>query len=359
MREGSCNFLRVENISVKAGDFSLKNISLSIERGTYFVLLGPTGTGKTLLLETIAGIKRPERGRIYLKGVDITRMEPEKRGIGFLYQDCLLFPHMTVYENIAFGLKSRRCAEVLIRKRVEEVASLLGICHLLQRDPRGLSGGEEQRVALARALAPEPELILLDEPLSALDPETKKVLKGELRDLHEKLKNTVIHVTHDFEEALNLAERIGVIFNGRIVQEGDPLEVFRKPVCEEVARFTGIENIFYGTVRREKENDLHFNALFEADDLRIKCISEREGRSAATIRPEEIIISREPLISSARNTFKGTVFEINRMGFLCRIKVACPQIFVVVTTHQSVTEMDIRQGEEVYISFKATAVHIF
>lgn len=353
------DFLYIENIHLKAGTFSLKGITLSIRKGSYFVLLGPTGSGKTLLLETVAGIRMPAAGRILVDGKDITHCEPEKRNIGFMYQDSLLFPHLSVMENIAFSLRARRLPKDAIIKRLHEVAALVGIEHLLNRMPDGLSGGEKQRVSLARALAHKPWLLLLDEPLSALDPETRRILRHELRRIHAQSGCTVIHVTHDFEEALYLADRLGVIFNGTILQEGDPFEVFKKPKTPEVARFTGTENIFLGVVKREMDSDGHFNAVFETGSIKIRCISDREGKCFASIRPEEIIISLDPPRSSARNIFKGIVEDILQSGPLCRINVKCGEKFVVLTTHQSIEDMDIKEGKEVYISFKATGVHIF
>jgi len=219
----------VRGLALRAGGFRLSGIDLSAESGEYIVLLGPTGAGKTILLEAIAGLRRPAGGRILLDGHDITETPPERRGIGFLYQDYALFPHLTVAENIAFGLRARRIPRDEIRTRVEEIARLLKIEILLPRRPGSLSGGERQRVGLGRALAIAPPLLLLDEPLSALDPEMREGLQRELLQVHRTLRTTTVHVTHDFEEAIGLGDRVAVMDQGTIVQKGTAEEIFRRP----------------------------------------------------------------------------------------------------------------------------------
>ena len=247
--------MEIKSLWVELEEFRLCDINLEIAAGEYFVVLGPTGAGKTVLLETIAGLHRPRRGRILLAGEDITHAPPERRGIGFVYQDYALFPHLSVAGNIAFGLRLRGMGRGEIEKRVAAIGRLLGIEHLLHRMPGTLSGGEAQRVALARALVIEPRLLLLDEPLSALDPETREGLQRELGRIHRELGTTTIHVTHDFEEAVALGDRIAVLREdrldeglreGRIVQVGRPEEIFRRPASEFVARFVGVRNIFRG-----------------------------------------------------------------------------------------------------------------
>ncbi|RLG70326.1 MAG: hypothetical protein DRO11_06430, partial [Methanobacteriota archaeon] len=211
----TCN-LQIEDLWVDLAEFRLCEVNLDIAAGEYFVILGPTGAGKTVLLETIAGLHRPLRGRIVLAGQDITHAPPERRNIGFVYQDYALFPHLNVAQNIAFGLKLRGMGRSDVEERVAAISELLRIQHLLHRMPEALSGGEAQRVALARALVIEPELLLLDEPLSALDPETREALQQELGQIHQKLGTTTIHVTHNFEEAVALGDRIAVLREKRV-----------------------------------------------------------------------------------------------------------------------------------------------
>lgn len=240
--------LRLEDISLRLGDFRLREISLHVKPGTYLALLGPTGTGKTVLLETIAGIHKPGSGHIYIKDQDITSLAPEKRHLGIVYQDYALFPHLTVFRNIAFGLRLKGTPGREIRQAVEKMASFLEIGHLLKRLPTRLSGGERQRVALARALVIEPYVLLLDEPLSALDHGTRSRIQNELKRVHVELGVTIIHITHDLTEAFFLADKLAVIENGRLLQEGSPEDVCNRPKDRSVAELVGIENLIEATV---------------------------------------------------------------------------------------------------------------
>lgn len=219
-------------------EFSLKKIDLKIEKNEYFVLLGPTAAGKTLLLELIAGFYAPDRGEIWIDGVRATHLPPEKRRVGFVYQDYALFPHMTVRDNVEFGLrlKGRLDAE----KRAKELMEKFGVSYLAERKPNTLSGGEKQRVAIARALAIDPEVLLLDEPLSALDRRTQEQTRAELKRVQEETGITAVHVTHNQAEAILLADRIGLMMEGELVQVGTAEEVFTRPATRKVAEFLGV-----------------------------------------------------------------------------------------------------------------------
>lgn len=230
--------LKIQNLNKNLGEFTLKNINFQIEKGEYFVLLGPSGTGKSIILETIAGLYKPDYGRIYFNEIDLTNEYPENRGIGFVYQDYVLFPHISVKENIIFGLKQKKLSKSEINKKLDDILSMFNIRHLINRKPLTLSGGEKQRVAIARAIITSPKILLMDEPLSSLDPKTKEEFIYMLKDIHNKRKNTVIHVTHDFNEALFLADKIAVINNGTIVEVGTPKEIFKNPTSDFVANFT-------------------------------------------------------------------------------------------------------------------------
>ena len=240
--------LKLEGISVRLGEFRLRDISLHVKAGTYLTLLGSTGTGKTVLLETIAGVHKPGNGRIHIKGRDVTRVAPEKRNLGIVYQDYALFPHLTVFQNIAFGLNLKGYPGKKIKGAVEEMAGFLEIRHLLKRRPSRLSGGERQRVALARALVMEPYVLLLDEPLSALDRVSRNRIQNELKRIHIQLGITIVHITHDLAEAFFLADYLVVMKDGRILQEGAPEEVCRRPNNRSVAELVGIENLISATV---------------------------------------------------------------------------------------------------------------
>ena len=370
--------LQVRDLWVDLREFQLREIQLDVAAGEYFVVLGPTGAGKTVLLETIAGLFQPHRGRVLVDGEDITTMAPERRGIGFVYQDYALFPHLDVAGNIAFGLRLnglrsadspldalRRLVGRLgypndlgekIRRHVEDISQLLSIDHLLHRRPRTLSGGEQQRVALARALVVEPRLLLLDEPLSALDPETREGLQRELARVPRELGTTTLHVTHDFEEAVALGDRIAVVHEGRVVQVGTPEDIFRRPADRFVARFVGVRNIFEGAVLHQ---DGEGYSSFQSGHLELAVVTDLTGPAHASIRPEDIIISRDPLRSTARNHFQGHVVDIADRGTLIYVTVSVPPAFTCVMTRRSLEELALQEDKDVYLAFKASAVHVF
>ncbi|MFO7967053.1 MAG: ATP-binding cassette domain-containing protein [Archaeoglobaceae archaeon] len=232
--------LEVQNISKRLGNFQLNDISLEIGN-EYFVLLGPTGAGKSVLIEIIAGMFTPDKGKITINGLDATFMLPEKRKIGFVPQDYALFPHLNVFKNIEYGLRVKGETNY---SKVEELAQTLGIEHLLYRDPKTLSGGEKQRVALARALVIQPQLILLDEPLSAVDLRTKEKLMEELRKVHSEFAVPIVHVTHSFIEAAALSDRVAVMMDGEVKQVGEIKHLFSQARDEQVADFIGVKGLF-------------------------------------------------------------------------------------------------------------------
>ena len=349
--------LQLRHLSVDLKEFHLRHIDLAVDAGQYFVVLGPTGAGKTVLLETIAGLFEPHQGRLLLHGRDITATPPEHRGIGFVYQDYALFPHLDVADNVAFGLKLRRSLDrPAIDHRVNETCSLLSIDHLLHRDPATLSGGERQRVALARALVVEPRLLLLDEPLSALDPKTREGLQHELGRIHRQLGTTTLHVTHDFEEAIALADRIAVMHQGRIVQVGSPPDIFRRPATPFVAHFVGVRNVFAGSV---EPGDRQGYDTFRSNELEMAVITDVAGEAHASIRPEDIVISRHPLGGSFQNHFQGRIQDIADRGTLVYVTVRASADFTCAITRRSLEEMALREDKEVQIGFKTSAVHVF
>ncbi len=225
--------IRTEEITFRVGTFQLQRLSIEIANGEYLILLGPPGSGKTIFLECICGLKRLESGKIYIDGRDVTNLEPRLRGIGYVPQDYALFPHLSVEQNIAFGLRVRGRAE----GKVVETADLLGIRQLLPRPIAGLSGGEKQRVALARALVLQPKILLLDEPVSALDEVTRQEVCAQLRSIQRKLGLTTIHVSHNLEEAFSVADRAAILHQGVLKQIGTMDELSLKPNSDFVARF--------------------------------------------------------------------------------------------------------------------------
>ncbi len=240
--------LRLKDVRVNLGDFQLKNITLNVKSGEYMVLLGPTGTGKTVLLETISGIHPVGSGSIFIHGRDATHLPPEKRNLGVVYQDYALFPHLTVRKNIAFGLGFKGIRGDDAERAVNKIAGFLDIRSILERHPDNLSGGERQRVALARALVLDPYVLLLDEPLSALDRLTRDRLKRELKRIHQETGVTILHITHDLSEAFFLADHLAVMRDGEILQVGSPEAVLKSPANRTVAQLLGIENLIPGKI---------------------------------------------------------------------------------------------------------------
>ncbi|MHC4797466.1 MAG: ATP-binding cassette domain-containing protein, partial [Planctomycetota bacterium] len=233
--------LRVEGLQRRVGVFQLRIDQWTIEQGQYIALVGPSGAGKTMLLETLAGLHRPDGGRIWIDDRDVTFEPPEDLGIGFVYQDCWLFPHLTVRQNIDFG---RRYHPKSLGPTTEELVDMLHITDLLERNPQTLSGGERQRVALARALAIQPRLLFLDEPLGTLDPVTREHVGTELQNCHRAFGTTTVHVTHDHIEARTFGDSVAVMLRGGLEQSGPTEEVFKHPRTTELAGFLGCENLF-------------------------------------------------------------------------------------------------------------------
>ncbi len=347
--------IKIEEIAKRWEGFAIDDINLEIHDGEYFVVLGPTGAGKTLLLELIAGFHTPDKGKIYIDGEDATEKPPYERKIGFVYQDYMLFPNMNVYENIAYGLKINKMNESEVDAIVKKFARMLHIEKILHRSPAKLSGGEQQRVAIARALAIKPKILLLDEPLAALDEMLRFEIMKEMKEINRKLGITFIHVTHSKEEAMILADRIAVMNNGRILQVGKPEEIFRKPKSKFMAEFVGVENIFRGTARTK--NGL---TIFNAGNIKIYSSIPFEGEGYASIRPEDIILSKNEIKSSARNCIKGVIKKIEDIGRLIRIEVECNGIpFIVNVTREAADEIELNIGKDVYLIFKAQNVNLF
>jgi molybdate/tungstate transport system ATP-binding protein len=346
--------IRLKGVSKQYDKFALKKIDLEIKEGEYSVILGSTGAGKTLLLELIAGFSKPDEGSIIMFNNDVTNKPPEERGIGFVYQDYMLFPHLNVFDNIAFGLKLRKLTKVEIKRKIIKMAKILNITKLLHRDTSTLSGGESQRVALARALILKPKILLLDEPLSALDSRNQDKVRNEIRELHKKFKITTIHITHNRDEAIILGDKIIIIEKGSIHQVGTAEEVFRKPATRFVAEFVGVQNILSGVI--EKRGQIKIKGL---NGKRIYTTSELTGKVNIALRPEDIIISSEEVKTSARNVFHGRVKTMSDRGVVVSITVDVGRKFTIYITKQSLSELGITIGSKVHIMFKASAIHVF
>lgn len=347
--------LAVRDLSKRLGGFAMRGVSFDVPDGGYFVLLGASGVGKTVVLETLAGIVRADSGQILLDGEDVTWRRPQNRRMAMVYQNHALFPHMTVAQNIAFPLRARRRSRRHTRERVSELAGALGVSALLHRFPGSLSGGEAQRVAVARTLAAEPRCLLLDEPMNSLDMKAKGEVRRLLRGLHRE-GHTVVHVTHDYEEAVSLATHIGVMEGGTVVQAGTPQEVLHHPASEFVARFIGVPNFFEGRLEGGAGSDAGLKQFVTAG-LAFEILTDAApGPGCLVFRSEDVTISRARPDGSARNAFLGTVVDLApaRLGVELLIDMGV-EVGVLVTMG-SVERLELRCGQKVWISIKATAM---
>jgi len=355
--------ISLQNVSARAGNFSLADISFDVPQGAYGVVIGPAGAGKTTLLETIAGVVRASTGKIILGGQDLTHAPPELRRLGIVYQHAYLFPHLSVRQNVEYGATGTSVVDDMIER--------FGIDALAQRSVASLSGGERQLVAIARTLARRPEVLLLDEPFSALDPRTRNVARRILRTIYFERRFTVLQVTHDFSEAGLLGDVAIMLDRGRVVQRGDPAEVFRKPASPYIADFLGAENVFAGTARpispeppdwyaSDDKEFIQHAVAFTTGSLTFYALGDVvPGPAHAVIRAEEVSISAEPSMSSVQNQFRGTIREIVPVGALTRITVdASGTPIVAAVTARSVRELQLFVGVQVVVGFKATAVHL-
>lgn len=349
--------LEVKDISARLGSFELSKLSFHLQEGDYLTVLGLSGAGKTVLLEVIAGLVTARSGTIVLNGKNITHQSIQKRKVGLVYQDMALFPHLTVKKNIAYPLWGRGLSKEAINKQVEKLATLTRVPHLLNRQPATLSGGEAQRVALARILASDPELLLLDEPLASLDVKLRQELRELLRQINQQGK-TIIHVTHDYMEAATLSKKIAIIENGKLLQWGNPDEVFRNPVSEFVARFSGIKNIFACTFEPSAQNNGVFTGKSPKGNF-IRLTHAPRGNEAHLMIPgEDIIISGHQLQTSAMNQYKGIITNIYPQSHGIEVIVDAGEEFSVAVTKKSMDALGLAREKEVWISFKASAVKI-
>jgi molybdopterin-binding protein len=355
--------ISLQRVSARAGGFTLSDVSFDVPDGGYGVVIGPAGSGKTTLLETIAGVIRPTSGRILLGREDMTSAPPEARRLGIVYQHAYLFPHLDVRANIAYGAANEESAA--------DMSDRFGVTAMADRAVEALSGGERQLVAMARALARRPDVLLLDEPFSALDPRTRTAARRIVRALHQERRFTVLQVTHDFAEAGLLGDVAIMLDRGRVVQQGEPAEVFRKPASPYIADFLGAENVFAGTaheiraetsdVVEEADRDVTQHAIaFKTGALTFYALGDAvDGTTHAVIRAEEISISAEPSASSVQNQFRGRIVEIVSAGALSRVTIdASGTPIVAAITARSVRELQLAPGIEVVAGFKATAVHL-
>ena len=339
--------LKLKDITKKLGTFCLSNINLELQEGTYYVLLGRSGSGKTQLLELIAGLNKPDSGEIWMNGENITQSRIQERKIGLVFQDYAIFPNMSVFGNISYSLSSGRFDRNLVREKVNTIASELNISHLLGRSTQHLSGGEMQRVALARTLITSPGLLLLDEPMASIDASLKDDIKRLFRRLNRQ-GLTIIHVTHDYREAVSLASKVGVIHNGKIIQEGTPDEVFRKPVNRFVARYAGIRNFFRVTFKKENGG---WKALSHNKLVFRLAGDSYPSEGLLILRSDDINVMTAPPGSHTINSFKGIITEILPSEYGVEITVDAGETFYIDISSDTYKSHSLKELSEVWINF--------
>lgn len=384
--------IEIERLHYSVGNFALEDVSLQVRAGEYFVLLGPSGSGKTVLLECLCGLNRIDSGRISIAGVDVTRLEPRNRGIGYLPQDYALFPDRSVVANSLYGLESDRafyvrklrdaltcvprlCRHAVMRlsegKPVDEdelppeaarLLDMMGVRHLAQRLPGKLSGGEKQRVALARALAVQPRLLLLDEPVSALDEQTRDALCPELKQLQQATHMTTIHVCHSLAEMLAVADRVGVIRHGRILQVGTPQEILERPKTRVVAQFVQVGNLFAAKAEADGEwLDLVGPGSIGFRAPHTSSVTSDEIASFM-IRPEHVHVekSRTDGMPDGTTWLKGTIRVLTDSGPLVRLAIDCGE-GLEMSASMGKSEYNQRRflpGDHVWLAVAPGDVHV-
>ena len=348
--------LKLEGIHKAFGDFvALKSIDLTIESGELVCFLGPSGCGKTTLLRIIAGLERQTRGRIIQDGRDVSLAPPAARDYGIVFQSYALFPNLTIEQNVAYGLVNRRRAHEEIRARVAELLTLVGLPSEGRKFPSQLSGGQQQRVALARALATSPNLLLLDEPLSALDAKVRERLRGEVRGLQQRLGVTTIMVTHDQEEALSMSDRIVVMNHGAIEHIGSPSDVYERPQTPFVADFLGKVNVLKATALG--------HGRYRAGTVELALPEDGVAAGSAVriyLRPEDRHV--EGNMADYPNRLTGTISAIDYLGTFCLAELACPGLGRPIQISYSLNQMHdlgVHTGREVEIALRVDRVRVF
>ena len=349
-------YIQIENVTKKFGDFTaIDNLTLDIYKNEFFSLLGPSGCGKTTLLRMLAGFEKITDGKILLDGEDISEIPPHLRPINMMFQSYALFPHMTVEKNIAFGLKQDKMPENLINQRVEEMLELVELTDFAKRKPNQLSGGQSQRVALARSLAKRPKLLLLDEPLGALDKRLREQTQFELMDIQEKLKVTFVIVTHDQEEAMTVSSRIGVMDSGNLIQVATPAEIYEAPINKDVADFIGDVNLFKGIYKGQNEIGTQ---LLSDDSNSIIYATQKVDAAIGNqlwfaLRPEKLEISKR-LPKNEHNILKGTIEDIAYGGSFStyHVKLENGTILKAIRANRERTkEHHLTWGDEVFLQW--------
>ncbi|MGB3537650.1 MAG: ABC transporter ATP-binding protein [Mesorhizobium sp.] len=343
-------FLSIQHVQKSFGPTRVvQDFNLDVEAGEFVSFLGPSGCGKTTVLRMVAGFEEPSAGAIVVGGKDITRLRPNQRNIGMVFQAYALFPNLTVAQNIGFGLKVAGASRADIDKRVAEMLALISLPQMADRYPYQLSGGQQQRIALARALAPKPKLLLLDEPLSALDAKVRVSLREEIRSIQKSLGITTIFVTHDQEEALSISDRIAVMYGGKAEQVGTPFEIYNHPQTKFVANFVGTLNVLEGTVIDAASEIVRVNG--EEIALKGKLNGSKTGDTLSlALRPEAISLGRQP-DRDAR--LSGEISEVHFLGSVIRVRVGIGGNMISLDTFNNPTTPPPAVGQKAEISFSS------
>jgi putrescine transport system ATP-binding protein len=351
----------IQGVSKTYGSFTaVDNVDLTIYKGEMFALVGASGCGKTTLLRMLAGFARQSSGRISIDGVEMSDVPPHERPVNMMFQSYALFPHMSVEANVGYGIKRLALDSATRRGRIQEALDMVQLGALAQRKPHQLSGGQRQRVALARALIRRPKLLLLDEPLSALDKKLREKTQFELMDLQYQLGITFIVVTHDQDEAMALATRIAVMERGKVLQVGTPSQIYEFPSSRFVADFVGTTNLFEGTVTASEPGLITVRCLETGGDLLVDDVGRFSigQRVWVALRPEKIRLSKQPVGAARVNELRGTVWELGYLGnrSTYRIKTSCGKVVTVFSQNERRTsEWSIDWSDEVFVSWGADA----
>ncbi|WP_144377900.1 ABC transporter ATP-binding protein [Mesorhizobium amorphae] len=343
-------FLSIQHVKKSFGPTTVvEDFNLDIARGEFVSFLGPSGCGKTTVLRMVAGFEEPTAGSIIVGGKDVTRLKPNQRNVGMVFQAYALFPNLTVAQNVAFGLKVAGVAKAESDRRVGEMLELIKLPQLGDRYPYQLSGGQQQRVALARALAPKPKLLLLDEPLSALDAKVRVSLRDEIRAIQKELGITTIFVTHDQEEALSISDRIAVMYGGRAEQVGAPFEIYNRPATKFVANFVGTLNVLEGVVSDAGSGRVRINA--EEIGLKGKLNGSKTGDTLSlALRPEAIALGPRPGHDA---TLSGEIADVHFLGSVIRVRVGIGASKISLDTFNNSSTPPPNVGDKAEISFSS------
>ncbi|UCH31287.1 MAG: ABC transporter ATP-binding protein [Candidatus Bathyarchaeota archaeon] len=346
--------VKLENLVKAFGSvIAVDGVSLQISKSEFFTLLGPSGCGKTTTLRMIAGFNQPDNGEIYFNDRLMNYVPPDKRNTGMVFQNYALWPHMSVFKNVSFGLEMRKIPGQEIKERVKAALNLVGLGGFADRTPDQLSGGQQQRVALARALVIEPDVLLLDEPLSNLDAKLRVEMRKEIKSLQKKLAITTIYVTHDQKEALAVSDRLAVMGIGKIVQVGAPSEIYSNPKNRFVASFIGLINLFHGKVAVAKEKEVVIKTRMGLEIVASALDEVNTGMEVlVAVRPENVEVHRYGFTHPQKNVINGVIEAIEYLGSISRYSIKSDQKIINADQYSPEAEETLQLGDKATISFE-------